>query len=222
MDEHIFELLETKDFAELTKSEREIVLKHMDALDYNTARMSIINTANMFDYEIDNTDSNTVLLAKIKENIKPSLLYFLINSKIQIWKVAAIFILFFISYSFFNSKLDKKKISSIQPTKTDTVYITQTEYLKNTDTIFIVKNETPQNRDRNSSQRVSKIKETQENHKDKVNLKEIYSRVALANLYSSKKHISKGISRSHEDKQILQTAFISDETCVAIDLCTMP
>ena len=222
MDEHIFELLENKDFTELTKSERETVLKHMDEMEYNTAHMSIINTTKIFDSEIANTKSDTKLLADLREELKPGLLYFLIHSKIQVWKVAAVFILFFISYSFLISKLDQETIITTQTNKTDTVYITQTEYLKKTDTVIIVKNKAPQHRERKPSIIASKTKETPVNPKDKVNLKEIYSRVALANLHSSKNHISKGLSRSHEEKQILQTAFISDGTCVAIDLCTNP
>ncbi len=222
MDEQIFELLENKDFTELTKSEREIVLKHMNEMEYNTAHISIVNTTKIFDSEINNTESDTKLLTELREELKPSLLYSLIHSKIQLWKVAAVFILFFISYSFFTSKLEQETIITTQADKTDTVYITQTEYLEKTDTVFIVTNKAPQHRDTKTGLIASKPKETSVNPKDKVNLKEIYSRVALANLHSSKNHISKGLSRSHEEKQILQTAFISDETCVAVDLCTNP
>ena len=222
MDEHIFELLENKDFTELTKNEREIVLKHMDELEYNTAHMSVINTTKIFNSEINNTEPDTELFAELRKELKAGLLYSLIHSKIHLWKVAAVFILFFISYSFFISKLDLKSIITTQTNNRDTIYIRETEYLEKTDTVFIVTNKTPQHHVRKANIIASKTKETPINPKDKVNLKEIYSRVALAKLHYSKKHISKGLSRSHEEKQILQTAFISDETCVSVDLCTNP
>ena len=115
-----------------------------------------------------------------------------------------------------------KQILSNNHIKTDTVYITKTKIKEKVDTIFITKSEPSQSVAIKPAANTPVNKAAQENNNDKVNLKEIYSRVALTNLHSSKKRSTKGISRTHEDKQILQTSFISDQTCITMDaLCNM-
>jgi hypothetical protein len=226
MDEKIFELLEAKDFTELSKNEQDLVLQHMSLEDYTAARFSILNGIHTFDNEIKHTTYDNDLLEELnkKTRKKAGFIYLLSNTKVSLLKIAAIFIFFLLGYTFVLLNILNTKTQNISDKliKTDTVYITETKIKEKLDTIFITKSEASQSVARKPAASTLVNNAPQKNDNDKVNLKEIYSRVALANLHSSKKHVSRGVSLSHEDEQIIQPSFISDQTCISIDaLCNM-
>ena len=222
MDEKIFELLESKDFNELNQNEQDLVLQLMSSEDYTASRLSVLGGIQEFDNEIKHTAYDSDLLKELHEETrkKAGFIYFLINTRISLLKIAAVFIflLFGYTYLLLNMLNSKEPIISDKSIMTDTVYITQTKTLEKTDTVFITKTkEILVNNHQNSNNITQKI-----NSNDTPNLKKIYAREALSSLSHSKNSHSTGINLSIEDHPIVSNSSISDQTCITIDaLCNM-
>ena len=226
MDEKIFELLESKDFNELNQNEQDLVLQHMSSEDYTASRLSVLGGIQEFDNEIKHTAYDSDLLKELHEKTrkKAGFIYFLINTRISLLKIAAVFIFLLFGYTFLllNMLNSKEPIISDNSIKMDTVYITQTKTLKKTDTVFITKTkeilvDNEQNT-RNTQTNTPEII----NSNDTPNLKKIYAREALSSLKHSKNSTGTGLNLSAEDHPVVSNSSISDQTCITIDaLCNM-
>ena len=224
MDEKIFELLETKDFTSLSKNEQDLVLQSMTVDEYVASRLSITESIQELDNEIKQTAYDEELLEKLNEKTrkKSYFFYFLIDTKVSLLKVAAIFILFVLGYTFLliNQLSKNEVIISNQSLKMDTVFITKIKTLKKTDTVFITK--TKRVIVESKRKNISTITGQELNSKDSPNLQQIYAKEALLSLNYSKNSISNGLNMSIEDSPIIFNPSISDQTCTSIDaLCNM-
>jgi len=226
MDEKIFELLESKDFTELSQDEQNLVLQHMSSEDYTASRLSVLAGMQEFDNMINQSDYDPDLLEELHEKThkKAGLIYFLLNTRISLLKIAAIFIFFLLGYTFLllNILSNNEQLISDNSIKTDTIYITQTKTLKNTDTVFITKTKEIMVNNHQEIKSTHSNTPQKINSEDTPNLKKIYAREALSSLKHSKNSTSTGLSLSTEDHPIVSNSSISDQTCITIDaLCNM-
>jgi hypothetical protein len=118
----IFELLAQKPFSELSEQEKEQVLPYLDAAAYEELRSATLlgNTMQLKQDKISiNKQQKVQLMERLQQKNQKDLWY---NTMVPIWKVAALFLVFFgLSYlSFFR----KKSVSSSSLlAQIDTVYI---------------------------------------------------------------------------------------------------
>ena len=226
MDEKIFELLESKDFSELSQTEQDLILQHMSPEDYTRSRLSILNGIQEFDNAINQTGYDNDLLEELHKHTgqKAGFIYFLKNTKISLLKIAAVFIVFLLGYTLFLVNMFNHKEQGLATTsiKTDTIYLTRTKTLKTTDTVFItrIKEIAADNHRETQSTAVNNTQKI--NSEDIPNLKKIYAKEALYSIKRSKNSTSTGLNLNIEDHPIVLNSAISDQTCVSIDaLCNM-
>jgi hypothetical protein len=125
--EKLYRLIETFDFNELPESEKEFVLGHISFEEYNTMRATIADTMELF---------SKIPFKETGE--KPGMLRKFLTYPVELYKIAAVFLLFTgIGFMFFIAGTMKQ---SRQIAAVDTVYVekTNTVLLETRDTIRII------------------------------------------------------------------------------------
>lgn len=139
MNEHIFDILNQKDFHELNPKEKSLVNQYYDEEAYSDMRLNILAGVSVLNQEMDALRPDAAILSQLLEE-KPSKLGFLFyirNKKVSLLKIAAIF-LFLIGMQFiFILKFAEEKSQASTITITDTIF--QIQKVHHYDTVYFEK-----------------------------------------------------------------------------------
>lgn len=129
------DLIEEKDFSELNAKELSYVLQEMTEKEYRDKREIYLMSKEFFsqeEIELSVPVPSRALNALKQKRKKRAPLVFLLNTKVSLWKAAALFLIFFGSYQLLRpiNKSDVEKVYITEfvdreiegPTKIDTVY----------------------------------------------------------------------------------------------------
>ncbi len=203
-EEYLLELIETKDYTELSEQDLILVHSQMSVEEYNNARLNLLAMNEIIEDDLQAIPVDYSMLETLNETDKKSNGVFkkIIGLRFSFVRVAAVFLTFFISYSLLLATLTTSgsEVEIRYVTKVDTII--QKEIVKLVDTIFvekqiIVKQSNPKP-DNNTIEQVSVNKPVV----GMRNLKQAYTPVALAQLEKAKRGNYNGISKSNEESFI--------------------
>ncbi len=217
MNEYILELIENKEYNELNNNELVIVLEHISTNEYKLMRKNILALTKVFNEEIESIEIDSSILDKVTKEKNGFIR--LMNTKVTLIKVAAIFIFVLFGYTLLLVSTVKNSNTQTILSKIDTIY--KTEWIKNTDTVFIVK-ETPTDK----RIKFNKLTPTNtKNHKKDIQLstvnqrdyKNIYANHIIAQIKEAEQTQNNGISSKYVHKFGIIQEVVSDEFCAEIE-----
>lgn len=218
MNEKIFDLLENKDYSDLSKDELSLVNEYYNFAEYKAAQQSIIQTTLLFNDEIGRVamDEEIILGLNTKLRSNPSIFYKLTHARVSLLKAIAIFILLLTFYSLliFNrfTKGGNQQIANI--VITDTIRLTEVKYVDKTDTVYIIKKQS-----RKRTKTSNQLRQATVQNAEKRDLKKLNMRTALQTIEQSKSNISRGINKSHENSPQIYVNVMSDQIMEGLEYC---
>jgi len=212
MDEKLLQLLETKNFLQLTADEKQFVLQNITEQEYNNQHSVLAISSEIINEEIDAISIDTQMFDEVLEQAKASSVF---DYKVSLIKVAAVFLVAMVSYHLVMAHIySTNEQEPLIVHNTDTIY--KVEKIYNTDTVYLTEYKTKfikKDCDKSTAKIAQSTLESQIS-KEKF---EYYKKKITYDLQNNKAH-RKGKSLSNQTSIFRDTLFpVKDNVFVGLE-----